>query len=301
MKRKSIFSVVFVLFCFLFLLSLSAAAQETYVYYAAGTTVDELLQTGAGTAVTDAKGVSLTKGTVKTGMKLVSSGTRVIVVYGDADGDGAITSADARWALRASVGLETGPAYSLAAADADENGKVEAADARLLLRVTVGLETLKPGSWEPGFDALRSFVMSDGSYDAGVYVLSVDNGDGSVSALTYTPSDNALMMNFVAYINEEQFFSVSLMLEGDGSAYEAYAMVMDDYGNIYLAGSFEVGANFARQTGSVVFGEYEGGAEYEEALADLSRTGTGVMLQTINGYLKTAGMDMTNLLGLIVK
>lgn len=66
------------------------------------------------------------------------------VVAGDVDGNGKVESADARFALRASVGLEHYPADSNAfiAADADNDGKITSADARLILRASVGLETL---------------------------------------------------------------------------------------------------------------------------------------------------------------
>ena len=63
---------------------------------------------------------------------------------GDVDGDGEVTSGDARFSLRASVGLDIllpgTPAFL--AADADGNGLIESADARLILRISVGLEKL---------------------------------------------------------------------------------------------------------------------------------------------------------------
>ncbi len=63
---------------------------------------------------------------------------------GDADGDGKVTSADARLALRASVLLEKiqpgTPAFQ--AADADHDNALTPADARLILRASVGLEKL---------------------------------------------------------------------------------------------------------------------------------------------------------------
>lgn len=61
---------------------------------------------------------------------------------GDVDGNGKITAADARIALRCSVGLESLSEAELKAADADKNGKITAADARLILRASVGLESL---------------------------------------------------------------------------------------------------------------------------------------------------------------
>ncbi len=61
---------------------------------------------------------------------------------GDVDGDGFIKAADARLALRASVGLEKLSDEAIAAADADRDGQIKAADARLILRASVGLEQL---------------------------------------------------------------------------------------------------------------------------------------------------------------
>ena len=66
------------------------------------------------------------------------------VVPGDVDGDGEVTAADARLALRAAVGLEsyaTGSREALAC-DVDRDGQITSADARLILRAAVGLETL---------------------------------------------------------------------------------------------------------------------------------------------------------------
>ena len=66
---------------------------------------------------------------------------------GDVDGDGKLSAADARLALRRSVGLEAyqeGSAEYLAC-DVDRDGTVSAADARLILRASVGLED--PAQW----------------------------------------------------------------------------------------------------------------------------------------------------------
>ena len=65
-------------------------------------------------------------------------------VSGDVDGDGDVTSSDARLALRASVLLERYEAGSPAflAADVNADGEIQADDARRILRSSVGLETL---------------------------------------------------------------------------------------------------------------------------------------------------------------
>lgn len=61
-------------------------------------------------------------------------------VMGDLDGDGVVTSADARLALRAAVGLELLTDEQKKAADMDGDGEITSADARLILRKAVGLE-----------------------------------------------------------------------------------------------------------------------------------------------------------------
>ncbi len=66
---------------------------------------------------------------------------------GDLDGNGKITTADARLALRAAIGLERLSADACVNADADRNGQITTADARLILRNAVGLQTLEP-VWE---------------------------------------------------------------------------------------------------------------------------------------------------------
>ena len=58
----------------------------------------------------------------------------------DADGDGQVTSADARAVLRAVVMLESLSSDDLPYADADRDGKLTSSDARAALRISVGLD-----------------------------------------------------------------------------------------------------------------------------------------------------------------
>lgn len=68
---------------------------------------------------------------------------KIVVVPGDVDGTGEITAADARLALRASVGLETLTVWETLATNVDEDKQnISASDARLILRASVGLEML---------------------------------------------------------------------------------------------------------------------------------------------------------------
>ena len=65
---------------------------------------------------------------------------------GDVDGDGAVSPADARFALRASVKLESPDAAEFAAADVDGDGVLTPSDARVILRISVRLEDCEEGS-----------------------------------------------------------------------------------------------------------------------------------------------------------
>jgi len=121
-----------------------------------GKTAESLLaQAGAAATLVDKKGNTLTADAkVGTGAVLtLADGTQYeIIVPGDCDGDAAITSGDARFALRYSVGLEDAQAGTVyaAAADVDTAAGVAAGDARAILRASVGLDN--PDEW---FEKLR--------------------------------------------------------------------------------------------------------------------------------------------------
>ena len=75
------------------------------------------------------------------GKTFTSNSTGDGLKLGDVDGNGKVETADARLALRQSIGLEKyaedGNAYK--ACDVDKNGKVETSDARFILRHAIGL------------------------------------------------------------------------------------------------------------------------------------------------------------------
>ena len=77
---------------------------------------------------------------------------------GDIDGNGDVTSADARLALRAAVGLETYKKGSakFTAADVTGDGLIASDDARLILRVAVGLDMFGAPATNAEYDTLRS-------------------------------------------------------------------------------------------------------------------------------------------------
>ena len=64
------------------------------------------------------------------------------LLAGDIDCDGSVTAADARLALRYSVGLEEFDEQQLLISDVDLNNKTDASDARAILRMAVGLDGL---------------------------------------------------------------------------------------------------------------------------------------------------------------
>lgn len=61
---------------------------------------------------------------------------------GDVDDNGKVTTADARYVLRAAIGFIHYTGNPLRAADVNRDGKVTTADARLILRDAIGLESL---------------------------------------------------------------------------------------------------------------------------------------------------------------
>ena len=66
--------------------------------------------------------------------------TEICTAWGDMDNDQSTTPADARLALRQSVGLEDYPEDALYRCDMDKDGNITPADARFILRLSVNLE-----------------------------------------------------------------------------------------------------------------------------------------------------------------
>ena len=62
--------------------------------------------------------------------------------FGDPDGDGKITASDARYVLRAAVGLEAADKEKLKRVDYFGTGRISSENARLTLRIAVGLDSL---------------------------------------------------------------------------------------------------------------------------------------------------------------
>lgn len=80
------------------------------------------------------------------------------MIFGDMDFDGAVSSADARYALRCSVSLEFYTRAHLKTGDIDSDGVISSADARAILRASVGLEALPFESIELTPDDFNDFI-----------------------------------------------------------------------------------------------------------------------------------------------
>lgn len=110
---------------------------------AAGISIDEFKALYNGNINVDSAGKSI----VFSGMKLTFSGTEyTFILKGDTDGNGKITAADARIALRHAARLENIDDSILPAAEVDEDGRVTAKDARIILRYAAKLISQMDGA-----------------------------------------------------------------------------------------------------------------------------------------------------------
>ena len=125
----------------------TARETETGLYVKAGSTADGLLAlTGEGAVLLGPDDLQVVgERNIGSGMTLKKAdGTGLtVIVKGDNDGDGGITAADARFALRIAVDLETPNAWQKEASRVAGGESVTAADARLILRAAVELEALE--------------------------------------------------------------------------------------------------------------------------------------------------------------
>ncbi len=124
----------------------SAREADGYVFAGLNLTGAELLNAaGEGATIIKNNGLQLGENeNVASGMilKKPDGAIVLIIIKGDNDGDGAVTAADARYALRIAVSLEKPNAWQLEASLVTGGKTVTAADARSILRTAVGLEKL---------------------------------------------------------------------------------------------------------------------------------------------------------------
>ena len=123
-----------------------AKEQGGSVFAAEGLAAGEFLTlAGEGASLTKADGTAVKPDeAVGSGMVLTKAdGTKeTVIVKGDNDGDGKVTTNDARNALRAAVGLDHPNAWQTAASLVVSDTAIQTADARGILRAAIGLDTL---------------------------------------------------------------------------------------------------------------------------------------------------------------
>ena len=123
----------------------SDTAKETTAGIIAleGVTADELLAQAPGGTLLNAEAQSVVgKLPVCSGMvlKLADGRELTVIVKGDNDGDGRVTTNDARNALRAAIGLDHPSAWQIAASLIKSAETVGTEDARSILRAAIGLD-----------------------------------------------------------------------------------------------------------------------------------------------------------------
>lgn len=109
-------------------------------------------------------------------------------MLGDIDGDGKISSDDARLALRASVRLEALTEAQKLLADVDFDGEVTSSDARSILRAAVGLESLHVHSYT------EAVTKTAGCTETGIKTFTCSCGDAyteDIPATGHTPVTDA--------------------------------------------------------------------------------------------------------------
>ena len=124
---------------------------------------------------------------------------------GDLDGNGKVTTNDARTVLRVAIGLEQLTPEQKRLADADGNGKITTNDARSVLRCAIGLENRPvlddPAGEEPfDYDAVPDTAESaDGKYAVAYVVMPGELKDGSFNESTWNAVKRCAAENKMSY------------------------------------------------------------------------------------------------------
>ncbi len=121
-------------------------------------------------------------------MTPLTASTAAPLLKGDINSSGSIEAADARFVLRASVGLEETTEKDLLLADIDSSGSLTAADARMILRMSVGLEELQYLEEASGNGYFEVHFIDVGQADSALIIcdgdsLLIDGGNVGDSSL----------------------------------------------------------------------------------------------------------------------
>ena len=222
---------------------------------------------------------------------------------GDPDNNGKVDTMDARFALRAAIGLDNPTPEQMAAADVDGNGVIGTDDARTILRVAVGLMHLsKDGTrFEDNLtagDLLLAFIEKQGTFspEGNLTGYGYEFDDGGQVFFIYN-YDQKLPFEVYCYQPGDGFeMEVGLLFNKNFSVYEAYGYVFDA-DSLYAEGHYDVTdtVNLNPNTGAYCFKEssYEGETdlktELPQAMAILLCSAVKILLED----LKAAGVAVT--------
>lgn len=122
------------------------------------------------------------------GQLIVQTPSQAIHVFGDVNGDAAITAIDAATALAIAVGKLTATSAQVAAGDINGNGRLQAADAVMILYRAAN------STWPPL--PVQSAIESNVSIQAQQITLSLDNISGFIGSTVQTPLRGIDLQNF---------------------------------------------------------------------------------------------------------
>lgn len=132
----------------------------------------------------------------------------------DINGDGKITAADARLALRASAKIDTIDGIYAIAADSNNDGKITAMDARTILRIAAGLEKTETGTdTDPGTES----VSPDFDRLSELITLTFGNSFNPDKADTAYVIDNLILANILCPAYNAYFSRDSYQALGEGN------------------------------------------------------------------------------------
>ena len=224
-------------------------------------------------------------------------------LLGDVNGDKAVTTADARLALRAAVGLDTLSAGEKTAADVIGDGEVKTDDARIILRVAVGLMRLsKDGKRYEDIpthgDILAAYITENGVYtdDGETVYFGYDYGDVGYAVISYTKKA-ALPFEVYCYESYDGIeMECAMQFSKSFSTFEAQAAVFDeDY--LYAQAEYDVTdtRNLNPNTGASCFKEtsYEGDPELKKEIPTTMAILISTALSLLVRDLKADGVDLT--------
>lgn len=137
----------------------------------------------------------------------VSASARTVILSGDRDRDGVITSDDALGVLRFSAGEELPCNTEFARSDVDGDEKITSSDALLILRHSAGMKTIP----QPSADA--DYTVTDGINDFSVQLLRESAKEGENDLVSPLSVYTALAMQTGGAANET-FEEMNRVLSG---------------------------------------------------------------------------------------